>query len=160
MGHGAGSASRPKGSGIERFGSAYVNERYAGELEEGHMADPKEELRDAVGRAMTELRPILEQSLAIRVSLPVAVEPFNTLLARAKELCPESAVVMRLKPLEQVTAMDLNNLYAALQGHIELQILREGGAAYEERVREQARVAFRAQWGMPPGPVEGGKSGP
>jgi len=83
-----------------------------------------------------------------------------TLLARAKELCPESPVVARLRPLEQVTAIDLNHLYVALHGHIELQIRKEGGAAYEERVREQARVAFRAQWGMPPGPVEGRKSGP
>jgi hypothetical protein len=75
-------------------------------------------LREAVDQAMHSLIPIFRRNPAE----PVKANVFNALLARAKELFPESKLIVKcLKPLpHDYSAVDMTNLFPALSGGISL----------------------------------------
>lgn len=75
-------------------------------------------LREAVDDAMRELTPIFRRNPAE----PVKADGFNMLLARARQLFPESNLIVKcLKPLPyDFSAVDMTNMFPALSGGIAL----------------------------------------
>jgi hypothetical protein len=100
------------------------------------MADARQELRAAVDKAMQELYPILKADSSTYVD----AEPFKARLTRAQELFPESSLA-KFKPWRDptISPVDLNHLFSALSGLIQLQMQTK---EEREAARELHRKMF------------------
>jgi hypothetical protein len=87
----------------------------------------KMKLMEAVDQAIRNLTPIFRRN----PGEPVEAEVFNMLLARAKDLFPESKLIARcLKPLPRdFCASDMTNLFQALSGGMFLGMQDKAAAA-------------------------------